>query len=392
MYRHFWESVSTLGDSVFDPIADMVRVTHYPEGARWPEGDDRNFGPFHAIRHDFRHTLHDGRVATWRYRFYDPYSAYGNESLPAGQPPIGRFINNVAWVPSRTVLDRMVSDLETISQECQILWWDSAIQCFPHVAQHLKRLFRLSILNFGDDMPGSSEIKTFPVALFFDVLAHAMYTWDFATGRSVPEVYAAHGLSDCRFLAWGPMERVYDEVWFARKLERLREGTLPIGMIWLGGSGIASHRQRLLRDISIAADPWLQICLYGNGMRDGWKDGRASDQYAEAMFGVNIAESSLFNGRFADLFMSGTIQVAYDPHGELSRFGFFDNEHYLCFDGTVQGMMKRIFQYYNDKKARAQMAVAAREQFLRYRAEHDDAEVQAKIVLDYERQIRRGRV
>lgn len=392
MYRHFWQTAFPLQGGVFDPIAKMVRVTHYPEGARWPEGGDRDFGPFHAIRHDFRHTLRDGRVAAWQYRFYDPYSAYFGESLPVGQPPLGRAINNVAWVPSREVLDRMVSDLEAISRECQVLWWDSAIQCFPHVAQHLKQLFRLSILNFGDDMPGSSEVKTFPVSRFFDVLVHAMYTWDFASGRSVPEAYAAHGLDDCRFLAWGPMEQVYDDAWFARKLERIREGTLPIGLIWLGGSGIAPHRQQLLKDISETAAPWLRTRLYGNGMRDGWKDGRASDQYAEAMFGLNIAESSLFNGRFADLFMSGTIQVACDPHGELSRFGFLDGQHYLRFDGTAPGMMKRIFQYYSDKQALAQMAVAAREQFLRYRAEHDDAEVQAKVMLDYEEQIRKGRL
>lgn len=369
----------------------MVRVTHYPEGARWPEGSDRNFAPFHAPQHNFAHTLRDGRSAAWNYRFYDPYSAYVSEGLPAGQPQHGRLINNVAWVPSTTVLDRMVRDLEQISKKCSVLWWDAAIQCFPYVAQHLKKLFRLTILSFGDDMPGSSEIKTFPVAPFFDVLLHLMYTWDFQTGQTVPEVYGARGIRDCRFWAWGPFETVYTDAWFAEKVARIRANALPVDIIWLGGSGISLRRRQLLQNIVSTAGKNPKTRFHGNGMRDGWYKGKPSDHYGWSIFGLNIAESSFFNGRFADLCMSGTIQLAHDPHGELSRFGFVDGEHFLNFDGTAEGFSRRMAEYRGNSEALAQIATTARARFVEYRATYDDAEVQSGVILDYEKQIREGR-
>lgn len=370
-------------------MINMIRVTHYPEGDLWPEGPTRNFVPFHAKREVQTHTRLDGQIVTWNYRFYDPYSAYGTENLPQGQPQHGRAIDNVHWAPSTQVLDRMVVDLENISKDCQVLWWDSAIQCFPYVAQHLKRLFRLTILNFGDDLPGSSDVKTFPVISNFDTLAHFMYMWDFVNGKSVPDAYAERGLSDCRFVAWGPMQS-YSAEWFSQKVQNLRNTTLPIDLIWLGNSGIAPHRKDRLRTI-IGGIGELNTKFYGNGMPHGWYSGTPADFYSQSTFGLNIAESSFFNGRFADLFMSGTIQVAYDPHGEFARFGFIDGVHYLSFDGTADGLLAKIRTLKDNRMALGDMAEAARQKFLEYRAKYDDAEVISGILVDYADQIKGGR-
>lgn len=381
MYRELWESHVSASDR---QAVKMARVTHYPDGTLWPEGASRDFSAFHATRH----AISVGEVA-WDYRFYDPYSAYVDEGLPPGQPPQGRFTNNLAWVPSQAVLDRMVRDLESLSHEYQVLWWDSAIQCFPYVARHLKRLFRLVIMNFGDDMPGSSEIKTFPVAEHFDVLIHAMYVWDFETGKTVPEVYAEHGLPDCRFIAWGPTEADYDEEWFERKLERLRSASLPVDLLWMGGSGISLHRRKVLADLASGGIP--NSHFHGNGMRDGWWEGPPSTWYAAAKFGLNVPESSLFNGRFSDLCMSGTVQLAYDPHKELERFGFQDGVSYLRFDGTPAGAMRQMAPYRGDGEALARIARCARQHFVAFRAQHDDARVQASVLSDYAVQIQQGR-
>ena len=89
--------------------------------------------------------------------------------------------------------------------------------------------------------------------------------------------------------------------------------------------------------------------------------------------------------------MSGTIQVAYDPHGELPRFGFLDGVHCLRYDGSVSGLVGKIGQLSVNAEAMAVMAEAARARFVEYRRRYDDAEVQSGVLLDYERQIREGR-
>ena len=394
MNRGLWLSAPEGEPSPDSPR--MVRVTHWPDGVLFPEGTSVDFSAFHARRHPFRHVRLDGREVRWTYRMWDPYSAYGGCPLPTGHPQgIGRMIDNVHWIPPQSVMDRMVSALSEISKECSVLWWDSAIQCFPYVARHLKRLFRLCILNFGDDLPGSSDVKTFPVLPWFDVLIHAMYVWDPATGRTVPEAYAARGLRDCRFIAWGPMQTACDDAWFARKMGRMRAGSLSVGLAWLGGSGMLPARRAVLAAAAAAPSASGTLAgrtrIHGHGMPGGWWTGSPADLYAESEFGLNVAESSLFNGRFADLCVSGTIQVAYDPHGELPRFGFLDGVHCLRYDGSVSGLVGKIGQLSVNAEAMAVMAEAARARFVEYRRRYDDAEVQSGVLLDYERQIREGR-
>jgi hypothetical protein len=238
-------------------------------------------------------------------------------------------------------------------------------------------------------------VKTFPVAPYFDVLLHAMWTWDPASGKTVPEAYAERGLGDCRFIAWGPMESgVYDDAWFARKMGRMRAGQLPVWMAWLGGSGISPTRASVLRNATMAfSDEEKEsgrVLFRGNGMGDWWQ-GPPSGLYAESAFGLNIAESSLFNGRFADLCMSGTVQVAYDPHGELPRFGFEDGVHVVRYDGSPADLVGKIGRLAVKSEAMARMAEAARARFMEYRRRYDDAEVQSGVLIDYERQIREGR-
>lgn len=366
----------------------MVRVTHYPNGVLFPEGPLRDFSAVHRDWHEFRHVRLDGRETRWSYRFWDPYSCYGAEPLPHGQP-LGRAINNLAWVPSQAVLARMIQQLTEVAGSCQVIWWDSAIQCFPQVAQHLKRLFRLAILNFGDDLPGSSECKTFPVASCFDVLLHAMYTRNFKTGESVPAAYAARGLKDCRFIAWGPLNACPEDR-FERKVARLHAGNLPLDLVWLGNAGISDLR----RSILLQAQQALRgrpAKFFGHGMPAGWWSGAPMDLYDEAVFGVNIAESSLFNGRFADLCVSGTIQIACDPYGELRRFGFVDGVHFLAYDGSPAQLLARMATVRGNGEALASMARAARDRFMAYRREYGDEEVQSGVLLDYERQVREGR-
>lgn len=369
-----------------------VRVTHWPNGVLFPEGQSTDFSAFHSGMKEFRHVCRDGRVARSVYRMWDPYSAYGSHPLPAGQPRAGRAINNVIWVPAKPVLDRMLSALEEIAKECSVLWWDSAIQCFPYVARNLKRLFRLCILNFGDDLPGSSDVKTFPVASNFDVLAHAMYVWDPTSGRTVPDIYAMHGIRDCRFLAWGPLHGgVFTDEWFARKMARLRVGSLPVRLAWLGSSGMGIGRSRVLAAAAALSGIGKPVVrLHGNGMPGGWWAGSPPVLYAESVFGLNVAESSLFNGRFADLCMSGTVQVAYDPYRELPRFGFQDGIHYVAYDGSGADLYAKITRSV-DHEALARIAEAARTRFVEYRKEHDADEVRAGILLDYDQQIREGR-
>lgn len=350
----------------------------------WPDGASRDYAAVHAERH----VENIGGVPA-ETRVYDPYSAYPlDEPLPTGQP-YGRAINNLLWKPSSHAIETMASDLAALAPSWPVLYWDSAIQCFPEVACQLRRLFRLTILGFGDDLPGSSNLKTFPVARWFDVLFHNMHIYDRATGRTVPQVYAARGLSDCRFVAWGPMEPVYDEAYFDRKIQAMQDGVLDFDLAWVGSAGLTPARHRLIRAVeALGAPRWA---LFGPEMAAGLWPELPSSLYARSLFGLNAPEGSFFNGRFADLMCSGTIMLAHDPWGELSHFGFVDGEHFIGFDGTAAGLAATVEARRGDRCGLARIARAGRTRFLDYRAEFDMDRVLGKVLRDYARQIENGR-
>lgn len=335
-------------------------ITHQYDWNLWPETNATDWSYVHTRRWSNAYTRPGEDDIIFPIRYYDPYSAYaaeGSLELPPGhKPKEGRFIDNVRedCRPSRRVLDRIARDLHQLAADgVSSVWWDHAIQCFPEVAEHLPTLFDLSILNFADDMPGSSEAKTLPVARFFDVLVHSMWIWDCESGKTVPTLYREHGLEDCRFIPVGPTPSVAGtctDAWFERKLGFMRQWGRGDSrewsvLSWIGGAGVSRRRTALLDQINKRLQEdlgSLRTVLHGAFMRDGRWNGTVEEVYGRSFFGVNVQESSLFNQRLFDLWLSGVVQLVHDPHGELAHFGFVENEHYLAFDGTYEGLLRVV--------------------------------------------------
>ncbi len=372
-----------------------LRVTHDPGGGHWPEGGDCDFTAVNHRRGTFKHTRLDGRSAEYEYQIYDPFSAYSSEARAAAKKqPIGvQLLRQPSAEDERMgseVLIKMFADLRERAEECSVIFWDSAIQCHPSIAKWLKKLFRLAVLSYCDDMPGYSETHTFPVARYFDVLAHGLYIRNFETGQRVRAAYAEQELFDCRFFSVGTTLE-FDDVLFEQKLAAQRSGSLPFDVAWLGTDGLMQHRRDRLKSIQAAAPDRTRSRFYGHGMRDGRYLAPASNIYAHAALGLNVAESSFFNYRFGDLCTTGTVQVMYDKNGELPLFGFVPGENYIGYDGTAEDFWRQVKHYRSDGVRLAKMAAAARTQWKSFSTRYGDAEVQAGILLDYEEQIRDGR-
>jgi hypothetical protein len=368
-----------------------LHITHVPDGRLWPEGGSLDYTAFHAWKWPTSHETSDGRKFSWNMRQYDPYSVYLGESLPAGMPPRGREINNLEWLPSAAGQARMIADLERLSKECDVVVWDSAIQCSPAVAEHLKRLFPVSVLYFGDDCPGSSEIKTFPIARYFDAMIYSMHVWNADTGERAIARYGREGIQKFYFL---PMVCSHGlTAWIAdAKFDPLAPRTKDIDLIWAGSAGFTDRRRWTMGHITEAANrhPEHRCRLHGYGMRDGHINDHpkglayeVAALYSRSLCGVNMPESSIFNCRLFDLWETGVVQLAHDPHGELRDFGFVDGEHFLYWNGDGEHLMGLVQQCKDNPPWAAEIARKAYLKRQEFSAEHTREKAMSRLYEDH---------
>jgi len=293
------------------------------------------------------HRLEDGRIVEVENRYWSTHNAF---RVTGQVPPLPFPMTDNTRTPNDCVLQRQLEELEHVAKDCDVIYWQHAHACYPTVAQHLKRLFKQSILYFGDDCPGSSEIKTFPVARFFDALIYSMLVWNGDTGEHAATKYAEQGLSRSY---WYPMSTSNGVMeWITKNQFMPLEATVrPFDLVWVGNAGFTTRRQGITAHMVIARGaPDLNCKLYGFAMPDGELDSRARPDvgfpcaalYSYALCGANVAESSIFNCRLQDLWETGVIQIVNDAHHELAEFGFVDGEHYLSWDGSAQHLMDRI--------------------------------------------------
>jgi len=324
-----------------------------PEPPLWPLGPSTDFSELESRRSKttYRRGADSIEVTT---RFHSAFSAYprsGVMILPTEFQPAGHIDNTK--VPPDQVVSMQVKELQSLAKECQVIRWLHGHQCSPAVAAEMKRLFPLTILCFGDDCPGSSEKKTFPVWKYFDALLHRMYIWDYESGLSVPQAYTKYGQGSGtgRFYhhVGGPTDHL--TTWLTEHPEHGLEKKCPSRPFgFLGAHGqLCPHRFNFIKDLcskrALLPQP---ASLYGHGMPEGYLPilgteaigQTAARLYSDVATSMNIPMSSIFNGRFHDLPLSGVQQILHDKHGELSMVGLYPDEHYLQFDGTVNSLIE----------------------------------------------------
>jgi hypothetical protein len=331
----------------------QVLVTDRGSWGKWPHTGDTNFAPVLAMREHTTAT-HEGQLYDVESTLFPAYACYSAIGFSRRHPAFPNINNTI--LPPKEVTSEQLLRLVELAKDHEVIVWDHAVQCFPPVAQFLKSLFKCAILIFADDCPGSSNIKTFPVAKYFHAYYHQMGVWSYEKGECIDDMYRGLGVERCYFKAnsttMGFSRRLVEAGFdLEAKAARIEQGTFPlVDLVYVGGFFGNTWRLGLLRQAG-AVSGGVVTRFYGVGCRDGVLQPREPVEriseplvsaYQDALFGVNPQQSSLFNTRLMDLWYAGVAQLIYDPHHELERQGFVAGEHYIPFDGSAAGLYTQV--------------------------------------------------
>lgn len=335
---------------------EQVVAAHRHEWRKWPDTDDMDYASVKAERWTWVFRRGDVELRV-KNRFYPVYSAYvssGDLALPIRFPVIDNLCP-----PSQAVRDQQRRDLASFT-DCSALLWEHTHQCFPDVACELPGRFKLRAISFGDDCPGSSDVKTFPVAAYFNAILYSMFVWNPDTGALTAEEYRRRGIPYQRFIPSAPsvgfVEGLRDTGFsIEEKQRRIRAGGAAPDVAFVGFNG-SGERAQIMRGMRLAharqRQLGLSLKIHGVDMPDGVLEPRDPPHprglgypmvplYAGALSSFNVPISSLFNCRLVDLWLSGTVQFVRDRWGELARMGFVDGEHYLSF-ATAEDLLEQL--------------------------------------------------
>ena len=371
----------------------QLTVDWQPSWGKWPDTDDKDYTSVLTGRTTTTYERGGDSIEV-EERFLPAYMAFAScgEELPITH----QWIDNTK-LPSQAVIDRQIADLQSFGAECDVIHWPHARNCYPEVAKHIPELFKLAILSFADDCPGSSEIKTFPVAQWFDAFYYQMKIWDFATGAVTADKYAEvapnlkpyfKGQNESAGLIEG-IENLYFNP--GPKADAIESGYLPVVDFVFLGYRAWHWRGDFCNSLNGADFGDLKSALYGQDMRDGMlgngpggKCGyEAAKLYSQSLIGVNPQVSSIFNGRLIDLWTCGVVQMVHDPHGELASEGFIEGEHFVSFDGSTADCIGKAKELKADPKRCARIIRAAFMQAMQYQREKSTPAVYASIYADW---------
>jgi len=379
-------------------------IGYRPDWQKWPDTGDTNYDSVLLQRNDTLYDLGDLGDVTLRTRWYPIHRGYAvanHLQLPMQHP----FINNLMnpWMP---VLDAMIYDLECLANDgVQLVIWEHAYQCYPYVAQHLKRIFKHSVLIHCDDSPGATEIKTDPIAKFFDSAIVGNLIWTTA-GEKTKDLYARWGVIDTHYLALsttgGFMEGLADaHGWVKpredgvgiaplrhgfggaqtgysgppchgrldldRRMAQLRAKDYDHDLSFVGG-GMGGFRPLLNHPTTTQTfnQAGLRTVVAGIGMRDGPLMPRdpatlghtVAGLYLRSFAALNVPFIGLMGTRPFDAWASGTLLVQHDPVGELDGIGVRPGVHYADFDGTIAGLVQAV-RYYQQHMDEAEAIIRA---------------------------------
>jgi len=391
-----------LGDVLPQERAEVVNVvvaTHRPEWGRWPDTDDRDLAAVMDEPPVDRTMTYRGREFIVREHLYPVYEAFLALDLPLDRHYSE--LNNMRPLPAE-ISQRHVEQLRRFADErgCKVLWWEHAHLCRPQSIHGVKDVFPLKTLHFGDDAPGSSESKTFPVCDGFDALYYTMLVWDFDRGLLTADQYTDRGLDHPFFVpstrSAGLDEWCHEHAFdINAKVRAIRAGSLQ-DTVWVGAMGGCQWRKDLLRALGKREPAWRAslgpLRLHGSNMLHGVAEpyeagagmGRAcAAVYEDGLFGFNLQHSSIYNTRLRDLWVMGVCQIIHDRHDELATIGAVPWVHYVPFNGGLDDLWRVVDELRQDRERLADIIEAAWHFERGLEAEWSPKAVRAKIFTQY---------
>lgn len=394
-----------------DVIVHQCVVHHAHDWGLWPDTDSRNYDPVMNNTEDALPVIEAGgvrfQVRNHIYPAYKPFMDLGCR-IGGDQKFIARngstfdvpfpWIDNTKEPPS-SLLQYFAKDLARFIEKhnCKVLLWDHARNCWPSIARYIPDMVNLAILPFADDCPGSSDVKTFPVAKHFHALYYQMKIFNLQTGERTADKYKAVAPDlRCYFKGQNESAGLLDGLALIgfnpqEKVNNLIAGLYPaidfafVGPAWGG----------IRKDLNTVDWGDLVTKLYGTGMRDGELDGRWSTTpgvqcaklYAGTLFGVNPQVASLHNGRLIDLWRSHVCQLIHDPWGELAEEGFAPWEHYVPYDGTAGDALRLVKELKPQRQRVAEIIAAGGNRCHEYQITKSTPAVYCQIYADHAERI-----
>lgn len=333
-----------------------------PSWEMWPHRNRGDFSHLMDKTWESRYIYKDTEIVVVNHLFpiVSSYDAIQFRALPPTHP----HINNLVMEPE-PVKARMREHLREFAKQCDAILWCHAYHCNDDVASTIPDLFGLRILSFGDDCPGSSDVKTFPICRHFNALYHSMYTWSFEGGEDVGKMYRDRGVAKTYFKSStesaGLFERMKEiDFEFEDKVSKIERGELPpIDLAYVGHFAGHPQRTNLLQQAHSLTPADMTARFHGVQAPHGElgdrvrKEGCGYDLpplYIDTLFGINPQMSSIFNTRLMDLWLMGVAQLIYDPHRELERNGFLPDVHYIPFSGNAEHLWTQI-RYWKQRPA-----------------------------------------
>ena len=272
--------------------------------------------------------------------------------------------------PEPAAIARLAHDLEAAAKGKNVIRWEHVICCYGSLVPLLKNKLPLTIALFGDDCPGHTQEATFPGKELLDGILCEMYIGDWELGRTTQEIYEEAGIHIWRWGLLGALDSTlaylnkHPETIEIRKTI-LRSSAWNNDVIFAGSWGIHNpSRVRFIQSINDHALEnlsWRAKVHGWNGMRDGFIDpDRLLQSVLQSMAAINFPHSSIFNARFSDMALLGVPQIVADKNQEIEGvLGWKDREHYVNFDGTLEGLHQALCWCRDNPEQLAQIATNA---------------------------------
>ncbi len=340
-------------------VIEAVTLAYSSAWKKWPDTQDKCFDDILRIRQESTYRTRSGKDVTVRMRWFPvhlPFVSAGEMTLPTTHP----YINNLRE-PSPKVRGEFVRQILALAKDgCEICFWQNAWNCYPSVAQAVLPAFKHRVVMNGDDAPGSTEIRTSPVAKHFNAVFHMNLIWNH-NGERTADLYRRLGVSHTYYVSIGGttsgLFASYDELMgfdLDKRIDSIRNGQYDYDLVFVGGlMGPTRADMNRVECAAMFKHAGMRTLFHGIGMRDGILQPMSPIDMARPVSSLYLRSFAVLNAPFVglmgtrpfDVWAIGSLLLQHDAHGELAQIGVLPSVHYVEHNGTYADMIDKVRYY-----------------------------------------------